>query len=387
MEKIFFAFLIKTASVLWQTASRVYSFFLGTRNLRKRVWSKILPSGLRHQSWLVIILSLAIGGAVFINNLRIKPVNAGDFGQSSLLLVIVQSQAESLGVETVSLLKEESQPLTNDSAKSSSLSTIEEGSVLVKPNIITTERGVRREPETYIVQPGDTLSSIASHFGISITTLLWENRLNATSILRVGQKLTILPTNGVSYRIAKGDTLKKIASRYSVSVDKIKEFNNLGDDLKVGQVIIIPGGKPYVPPSSVSSKQTLAAVPNLSAAGGGMLWPTATKYISQYFTWRHSGVDLVNNTGTPIYAAESGVVQKAGWNNGGYGYYIIINHSRGLQTLYAHSSRLLVSVGDQVEKGQLIALIGSTGRSTGPHLHFEVRVNGRLANPLNYIKR
>ncbi len=384
LTKSFFIFFIKTTSLVKQAILHIYSFFLSTRSLRRRLVIGILPSSLQYQSWLLVVLSIIAGGVVFVNNLHIKPVNAGDFGQTSLLLAITQSKDPFLKEEATMFLvdnkfftEEENTPTV----------TSEEGSVLVKPNLIITERGIRREPEVYVIQANDNLSSIASRFGISITTLLWENRLSATSVLRIGQKLTILPTSGVSYRTVKGDSLKKIASRYNISADKIKEFNNIGDDLKVGQLIIIPGGRPYVPPAPPVSKQTLTAAPNLSNVGSGMLWPTPTRRISQYFTWRHFGVDLANSTGTPIYAAESGVIQKAGWNSGGYGYYIIIDHGRGLQTLYSHASRLLVSVGDQVSKGQLIALMGSTGRSTGPHLHFEVRVNGRPVNPLNYIKK
>ena len=120
--------------------------------------------------------------------------------------------------------------------------------------------------------------------------------------------------------------------------------------------------------------------------GLGMLWPATVRRITQYFNWRHRGIDIAGPTGTLIYAALDGMVEISGWNSGGYGYQIVLRHSNGMKTRYAHSSKLFVSVGQKVTKGEVIALMGSTGRSTGSHLHFEVVVGGVRVNPFLYVK-
>ncbi|MFH1867143.1 MAG: M23 family metallopeptidase [Patescibacteria group bacterium] len=374
-----------------------YQLILSTRSARRQFCQTLLPQRLNQQQWLPMIIVLTVAVFVIVNNVSIRQVNAGDFGQNSLLNSLIEEDLEIIIEESVL------PPLTNNEIASPILrsegeildltneditATIDEGSTLIKPHLVTTERGIRQDPEQYIVKDGDTLSSIAAEFGVSLATLLWENRLSNYSVLRIGQKLTVLPTSGVSHRVAKGDTLSGIASRYGVEVDKISEFNNLADNkLTVGQIIVIPGGKPYVPPTpkTTSSSLLTSIAPNLSS-NTKLLWPTVTRRISQYFSWRHGGVDLANAYGIPIYAAEDGVVQTSGWNRGGYGNYIIIDHGQGLKTLYGHNTKNLVSAGDRVARGQQIATMGSTGRSTGPHLHFEVYVNGQRVNPLNYIK-
>ena len=119
---------------------------------------------------------------------------------------------------------------------------------------------------------------------------------------------------------------------------------------------------------------------------GKLNWPTTSKRITQYFLgWRHSGLDIGVKVGQPVYAANDGVVITSGWNSGGYGYYVIIDHGNGFHTLYAHNSKNYVTKGERVKKGDVISASGSTGRSTGPHLHFEVRVNGNKVNPLDYL--
>ncbi|MCX6784877.1 MAG: peptidoglycan DD-metalloendopeptidase family protein [Candidatus Komeilibacteria bacterium] len=244
---------------------------------------------------------------------------------------------------------------------------------------------------------GDTPSYIAKKFGITINTLLWENNLTATSLIRPGQSLKILPVSGVSYKITKGDTLKKVAARYNINENQIAEANNLSSRaaLTVGQIIFIPGGaKPKIiqpkAPTRATIKNAFATKPDSYQAaqdnGTYLLWPTVARRITQYFGWRHAGLDIGSPIGQPIYAAEDGVVEKSGWNSGGYGNYVIINHGGGLTTIYGHASALYVVAGETVSRGQIIAAIGSTGRSTGPHLHFEVRINGKRGNPLSYIR-
>ncbi|MGI5827106.1 MAG: peptidoglycan DD-metalloendopeptidase family protein [Patescibacteria group bacterium] len=255
----------------------------------------------------------------------------------------------------------------------------------------------RKNIVQYTVQAGDTISSIANRFQVSVNTVLWANNLGAYSLIRPGDSLTILPVTGVTYTAKKGDTVSLIASRYGVEENKIFEYNDLESGLKAGQELIIPGGRkivtavatrPNSKPSSGSVGSVIEKLVNPAKAedsGAVMAWPTEGSRITQYYSWRHTGLDIANKTGTPLYAAEAGTVEVSGWNNG-YGYNVLINHGGGKKTRYAHASKLYVKVGDEVERGEQIAAMGSTGWSTGPHIHFEVIVNGVRQNPLNYIR-
>lgn len=291
--------------------------------------------------------------------------------------------------------------------------TVLGGSALTKPLIIPgadigsgktgeSGSGSRTEIVYYSVQQGDVIGAIAQRFGISVNSILWANNLSLRSYIRPGDKLAILPTDGVVHKVIKGDTIQRIARLYQANVEEIAKFNNLsngGSGISIGQQIIIPNGKRIV--TSVAAKKTtsiiktgilnniIAPIPSISApAGTGYLWPSAATVITQYYGWRHTGLDIAGKVGVPNYAAKSGTVIKSQCGyNGGYGCYIIIDHGNGIQTLYGHNMRLLVSVGQYVEQGEAIGLLGNTGRSTGPHLHFEIRVNGRKMNPLQYIRR
>ena len=296
-------------------------------------------------------------------------------------------------------------PGTNE--ESAYLSFASDNSAIIKPNFLTVEGGSAGQTNatpkrqgiiSYTVAIGDTVSTIASKFSISVNTILWANNLTAFSLIRPGDKLNILPASGVLHVVAKGDTLGQIAKTYGITTDQIVSNNDLGDHLVVGQKLIIPGGK------KLSSSNIARATRNTGVSGVGVIaklikspkatpaankmnWPTGGYRITQYFSWRHPGVDIANKVGTPIYAADSGVVviAQGGWN-GGYGNTIVIDHGGGKKTRYGHASKLFVKVGQTVEKGENIAAMGSTGRSTGPHLHFEVMINGSKYNPLNYIR-
>jgi len=242
---------------------------------------------------------------------------------------------------------------------------------------------------TYIVQPGDTLCAIAKKFGISADTIMWASGRveDCPDLLRVGQKLTILPIDGVYHTVKKGETLESIAKQYKVDVSAIIEceYNHLREpyELTVGQKLIVPGGKkPYRP--RVVHVYT-GPIPKGAAKGTGhFVWPT-TGVITQKFWARHKAIDIGNVAGTPIVASDSGYVVKTGWSEYGYGKYVVIDHGNGFQTLYAHLSVILVEPGQSVAKGQKIGLMGSTGWSTGPHLHFEIRYHGVQRNPFGYL--
>lgn len=270
---------------------------------------------------------------------------------------------------------------------------------VVKPNASTK---IAKRPRDgiiiYTVQTGDTISTIAAEFDISVNTILWENHLTAYSLIRPGDELSILPVSGVSYQVAKGDTLNKIAQLYNIDEEKIAEMNKLNSGMvALGKKLIIPGGIKLVSESvaakAVSKNYTgITAIKDLinpenakPVNGNKMNWPTQGYRITQYYTWGHHAIDIANKTGTLIYAADAGTVQYAGWG-AGYGNQIVIDHGGGKQTRYAHLSKIGIQKGDQVGKGEAIGLMGSTGRSTGPHLHFEIMINGVKYNPLNYIK-
>jgi murein DD-endopeptidase MepM/ murein hydrolase activator NlpD len=252
----------------------------------------------------------------------------------------------------------------------------------------------REEIITHTVVPGDTVSTIAREYGISASTILWENDLSVYSIIRPGDKLAILPVSGISHKVKSGENLGKIAKDYKVEEEEIMSANKLADaSLQIGQKLIIPGVakvtstayKPKTYTGFEAIKNIIAAPSAKPVSGNKMNWPTEGSRISQYYSWRHLGLDIANKLGTPLYAADAGVVEFAGWGTG-YGNQIVIDHGGGKKTRYAHASKLYVGKGDKIDKGQSIAAMGSTGWSTGSHLHFEVIINGRKMNPLDYIK-
>lgn len=275
--------------------------------------------------------------------------------------------------------------------------------MLIKPEVATTKKSkkTRKEPIDYIVQPGDSVSTIAADFDISVNTILWENGLTAYSLIRPGNKLVILPETGITYTVAKGDNLGSISGKYDVAVEDILAANNLPEDATIarGQKLFLPGGRkiyaapPAPAPSAIAKYNPLDVIKDIlrpddakEVPANKMAWPTVGHIITQYFTWRHHGLDVANKVGTPIYAADAGTVVAAGWRKDGYGNCVDIDHGGGKKTRYAHATKIFVKVGDVVKKGEAIAAMGSTGKSTGPHLHFEVRINNVTQNPLNYTK-
>lgn len=232
------------------------------------------------------------------------------------------------------------------------------------------------EISIYVVRGGDSLSQIAEMFNVSVNTIIWANDISRGDLIKAGQVLMILPVTGIKHTVVKGETLDSLAKKYKGDANEIAGFNDLpeGASLTVGTEIIIPDGEaPYSAPAVVSGGQALRGTsgPNYS---GYYLRPidggTKTQGLHGY-----NGVDLATYCGAPIFAAATGdviIARSAGWN-GGYGKYVVISHTNGTQTLYSHMSSIIVTAGWHVVKGQVIGYIGTTGKSTGCHVHFEIR--------------
>lgn len=232
---------------------------------------------------------------------------------------------------------------------------------------------------TYTVRNGDSLSAIARMFGVSVNTIIWANEGLTARNLKEGQTLIILPVSGIQHKIMKGDTIASIVKKYKVQMDDVLDYNDLkvNATLTVGDTILIPDAElAYIEPAKPAQAKLTAA---LHGANG----PSYPGYYARpiFGATRSQGlhgynaVDLAAPIGTPVYAAAAGtvIISLNGIWNQGYGNYVVISHPNGTQTLYAHASKLLVGVGQQVKQGDMIALVGSTGKSTGAHLHFEIR--------------
>jgi len=283
----------------------------------------------------------------------------------------------------------------------------------------------RHSTEIYTIKSGDTLASIARRFGVNVGTVMWANDLSSRSILRLGQTLKIPAVSGVLHTVRSGDTLGALARKYGVSAQEIASANQISSatSLSLGRELIIPGGvppeetpialakpttkntatspavRPGVPISLIKNKavdvyQELTKADERAKPADvietkkvtKLLWPTRLHVITQYWGWKHTGLDVDGDYTDPLYASEDGIVEKSGWNNGGYGLQVLIDHQNGMKTRYAHASKLFVKEGEFVKRGQVIAMLGTTGRSTGTHLHYEVYVNGVRKNPLVYLK-
>lgn len=238
---------------------------------------------------------------------------------------------------------------------------------------------------TYRVKKGDMIGYIADKFDITTDTIISVNDIHQSRLLQIGQYLKIPSMPGIVYNVRQGDSLSSICDKYEVSMKKCAKVNSISQEavLQAGSSIFIPDAQ-----LDWATKQEIN--------GDLFRRPLRAKYyLSSYFGWRsspfsgkrsyHSGIDMACPQGTPVYAASSGKVTSAGYNNV-YGNYVIITHPNGYKTLYGHMSAILVSSGRNVILGTNIGRVGSTGMSTGPHLHFTVYKHNKTINPLTVIK-
>jgi len=261
-----------------------------------------------------------------------------------------------------------------------------------------------KEESVYVVRPGDTISNIAELFKVSSDTIRWRNDIGSKEYLRAGQEILVPPQNGLYHKVAKGDTVASLSKKYGTDSDSIVSWNSAEGDLplEIGKEIFIPNGKPAVviAPAKTPAKNTSSTKQSSSVkvvqdvpsqiskdALGEWVWPVNGGIVTQgygntsfasrsgyYKADFHGGVDIGAARGTEVLAAKAGTVtlSKTGYN-GGYGNYIIITHDDGTSTRYGHNTKNMVKVGQRVVAGQVIGTVGTTGRVTGPHVHFEIR--------------
>lgn len=237
---------------------------------------------------------------------------------------------------------------------------------------------------SYEVKPGDTLSSIAEEFSTSVNSISYINGILSPDRIAVGQKLSLITNaSGIVVTVSKGDTLSRLSDTYDVPMDVIIEVNNLSnpDAISVGQTLVLPGAKLSGRPVSTISRMSSVKWPVQGRVTSGFGWRTNPVTRKREL---HQGIDIAASSGTKIIAAAAGKVTFSGWN-GGYGHLVTIDHGSGIVTRYAHLSKRSVAKGDSVSSGQVIGTVGSTGLSTGPHLHFEVRIDGEAVNPRNHL--
>ena len=262
---------------------------------------------------------------------------------------------------------------------------------LMKATLLHTDipKRLRRGILSYPVIGGDSIIGIANHFGISPETILWANERTELNpdFLRIGQELVIPPATGVLHEVKPGDTINALAKLYKADGAAIiaLEANGLSAPyaLAPGQRILVPGGeKPYTPKVVYGYS---GPIPTNATRGSGTLgWPISGVLTQQFWTG-HRAIDIGARIGSSVTAADNGYVVLVANDDFGYGKHVMVNHGNGFETLYAHLSVILVSPGQSVGRGQPIGLSGSTGRSTGPHLHFEVRYLGTQRNPFTYL--
>lgn len=249
---------------------------------------------------------------------------------------------------------------------------------------------VRDKVEIYTVQEGETVQSIATKFEVNDKTIIWANDLG-TGKLKVGTKLSIPPVTGIVHEVQPGDTIYTVAKKYGVKAQNIvnfpfNEFKDESFNLIANSTLVVPDGVLY--------EQTGAPAPDTYAfakvvegvqGSSSFIWPTRG-LITQYPTVYHMAFDIADNGAPPILASDAGTVIYSGCFSWGYGCHIIIDHNNGYRTLYGHLSRRDVEQGDVVSQGQQIGAMGSTGRSTGIHLHFEIRQGNVVLNPQAFLQ-
>lgn len=358
---------------------------------------------------IVVFGIFAVGGNLFARTIRPDEIGRGAIWTSFVLseasdLIVETANAQTNTANAATVLAVGGVEARADTESPTNVSDVE-GAFTTTPLAVggplppgTDSDAQRQETIAYTVQPGDTVSTIAHRFGLTSKTLVWANGMSDQDFIKPGQSLKIPPVEGYLYTVKKGDSLASIVKKYGGNQDGVLEANHLAtaEAIQPGQEIIIPGGEPPAPPVSVPSRRALLTQvysgpgattppPSAPSSRARFIWPTSGHKINQYFRGRyHTGIDIEGTYSTPIYAAAAGRVVFAAYDRSGYGLHIVIDHGNGYDTLYAHASKIFIGAGDRVKQGQTIAMVGSTGRSTGSHLHYEIRAGGGFLNPFSF---
>lgn len=368
---------------------------------------------------IIVVLTMFVAST---NVIEAKKVYDEDFGTKSALYEIVAAD-EDFTTEIV----EKGLPTTSDTQnfyvdtdgmllatvpridpQAQRLRTIEEelqllesGSALTSGTVLATQTGIRNGFTDYKVKEGDSVGSLADRFGLTVNTILWANNLTSKSYIKPGDTLIIPAYSGYTVEVKDGDTLQKLAEKHKGNFDETLKALDGEEIIPVGSKIVIVDGEPYVPPPPPTPVQTTTSYASSSSAnlfqqrnlpagvtGGSLNWPVGCRSAATTYYGHGFARDIACPSGTPIYAAEAGTayIRNSGGYGGGYGNYVDVVHGGGMTTRYAHMSAFNITSGQAVSRGQVIGFVGSTGRSSGPHVHFEVHINGVRQEPLNYIR-
>ncbi len=364
--------------------------FLSKINTIKSLYKSTLRLRVTVFLWIILInFTIATGSYLFVP----ETANAGffsfisDIGGDEVSAKSIDNSSTS-NSQNIMLLEaavnSDPNPHKNDTGAILAYNNALSAEIGPQGTVSELENRVSTNISIYTVREGDSVSKIAQMFDVSVNTIIWANELGKNPTIEEGQTLVILPISGIKYTVKKGDTIKGIIYRYKANIDEVLQYNNLNlsSKLNPGDIIVIPDAEPYITNTpKIIKNRTNEIVENKPHDTNGPYYPgyyikpVNDGYESQGLHG-YNAVDLAANIGTPIHAAASGRVissiSNGAWN-GGYGNYVIISHNNGTQTLYAHNLKNFVKTGDYVEQGMMIAKVGITGHTTGPHVHFEIR--------------
>ncbi len=274
--------------------------------------------------------------------------------------------------------------------------TLNDASLAPNPNPHTYEGKLpEHDFVTHVVERGETPVGIAEQYGIKTETILGGNPQlsEESSLLQVGVELIILPVDGVLHTVQPGDTLEGLVAEYGIAQEEIVAYENNNLEwpfrLQPDTKIMVPGAVRelfvWTPPSLSSVRSPGGGIAPAVVGTGTFIYPVNSRNFTQFYWYGHPGIDIALGEGSAVVAADTGTVTFAGWNNYGYGNLIVVNHGNGYETFYAHLSGINVVPGQVVTQGQYIGASGNTGNSSGPHIHFEIRINDNRDNPCWYI--
>lgn len=346
----------------------VKGFFVGKLYQQRGKYSRLIVNGAMVA---VMVLGVTMGPSLVVNDTQAQAMLSSGLGNR---IVFAQDVTPTAGAQVLGL--------TSDNAMAVDTMT----QVSDKPRAEVTE---------YKVEEGETFASIAKKFGVDVDSIKWLNKGVQEKKVRAGMTLQIPPVSGVIHTVKSGETIYSVAKRYNVSAQAIVDFpfNEFSNDetfaIAIGQTLVVPDGEmpdePVTAPRNNLAQQMTPSAGVISATGS-WIWPAAGKITQGFKSW-HKAIDIANRDGGAILAADSGTVVVAGWpDNSGYGNRVMIDHGNGYRTLYAHLSKISVVIGQTVKRGNVIGQMGSTGRSTGNHLHFEIRMTNGLGDPLAYLR-